>query len=156
MPADELHALLDDLGIDYETHHHRRVVDAQRLAAEEDVSGWDVAKPVLLSVGDQLVMAVVPAAVHVDLDKASRVLGGNDVRLATEEEFRTVFEDCEVGAEPPFGNLYDVPVFLDEQLRGRSTMVCRDGSHTESIILAVNDYVRAVQPEIADLATAPT
>lgn len=155
MPADELHALLDDLGIDYETHHHRRVVDAQRLAAEEDVSGWDVAKPVLLSVGDRLVMAVVPAAVHVDLDKTSRVLGGNDVRLATEEAFRTVFEDCEVGAEPPFGNLYDIPVFLDEQLRGRSTMVCRDGSHTESIVLAVNDYVRAVQPEIADLATGP-
>lgn len=155
MPADELHTLLDELGIEYETHEHRRVVDAQRLAAEEEVSGWEVAKPVLLAVGDELVMAVVPAAVHVDLDKASRALGGNEVRLATEEEFRTVFEDCELGAEPPFGNLYDVPVFLDEQLRAQSQMVCRDGSHTESIVLAVKDYVRAVQPEIADLATAP-
>lgn len=155
MPADELHTLLEELGIEYETHEHRRVVDAQRLAAEEEVSGWEVAKPVLLAVGDELVMAVVPAAVHVDLDKASRALGGNEVRLATEEEFRTVFEDCELGAEPPFGNLYDVPVFLDEQLRAQSQMVCRDGSHTESIVLAVNDYVRAVQPEIADLATAP-
>lgn len=153
MPATKVHELLDDRGIEYETHEHPRVVSAQRLAAEEDVTGWDVAKPVLLSVGDRLVMAVVPAAVHVDLDKASRVLGGNDVRLATEDEFRATFPDCELGAEPPFGNLYGVPVFLDEQLRARSRMVCRDGSHTESILLDVNDYVRAVQPEIADLAT---
>lgn len=152
MPAANVHALLDDNDIEYETHEHERVVSAQRLAAEEQVSGWEVAKPVLLSVGDGFVMAVLPAAVDIDLDKASRVLGGNEVRLATEDEFLDLFSDSEPGAEPPFGNLYGVPVFLDEQLRARQRMVCRDGSHTEVIVLDVADYVRLVEPEIVDIA----
>ena len=155
MPAAKVHALLDQHDIDYETHTHPRVVSAQRVAAEEDVSGWEVAKPVLLAIGDQLAMAVVPAAVNVDLDKASRTLGGNDVRLATEDEFASVFPDCELGAEPPFGNLYGVPVFLDERLRAREHMMCRDGSHTEVITLAVSDYVHIVGPEIVDVSTGP-
>jgi Ala-tRNA(Pro) deacylase len=153
MPAEKVHALLDQHGISYETHRHPRVVSAQRLAAEEEVSGWEVAKPVLLAVGDELAMAVVPAAVNVDLDKASRALGNNEVRLATEDEFVSAFPDCEPGAEPPFGNLYGIPVFLDESLRARERMVCRDGSHTEAITLAVTDYVQVVDPEIVDLAT---
>jgi Ala-tRNA(Pro) deacylase len=153
MPATKVHALLDDHGVRYETHEHPRAVTAQRLAAAEHVSGWEVAKPVLVAVGDELAMVVVPAAVQVDLDKVSRVFGGNQVRLATEEEFAGAFPDCELGAEPPFGNLYDVPVFLDERLRARKEIVCRDGSHTEAITLTVHDYVEVVRPEIADLAT---
>ena len=152
MPASKVHALLDEHGVSYQTHEHPRVVSAQRLAATEDVSGWEVAKPVLLVVGDQLAMVVVPAAVPVDLDKVSRVFGGNVVRMAREDEFAEAFPDCELGAEPPFGNLYDVPVFLDERLRARPQLVCRDGSHTVSLTLSVADYVRVVQPEIADLA----
>jgi Ala-tRNA(Pro) deacylase len=155
MAADKVHALLDERGIEYETHSHPRAVSAQRLAAAEDVSGWEVAKPVLLSVAGQLVMVVVPAAVQVDLGKVSRLLGGNDVRLASEAEFAATFSDCEVGAEPPFGNLYGVPVFLDEKLRAQTTMLCRDGSHTEVIRLKVADYVRVTKPEIGDLAGRP-
>jgi Ala-tRNA(Pro) deacylase len=151
MPATKVHELLEEHGISYETNEHPRAVSAQRLAAVEHVSGWEVAKPVLLSVGDQLAMVVVPAAVQVDLSKVSRLFGGNEVRLATEEEFTSVFPDCEIGAEPPFGNLYGVPVFLDERLRARSSIVCRDGSHTEAITLSTADYVRVVKPEIADL-----
>ena len=153
MPAAKVHALLEDHGVAYETHSHPRVVSAQRLAAAEHVSGWEVAKPVLLRVGDELAMVVVPAAVQVDLDKVSRLFGGNEVRLATEEEFADTFPDCDLGAEPPFGNLYGVPVFLDERLRAHPQIVCRDGSHTEAITLAVADYVRVVQPEIADLGS---
>jgi Ala-tRNA(Pro) deacylase len=83
------------------------------------------------------------------------VLGHNDVRLATEEEFVAVFDDCEPGAEPPFGNLYGIPTFMDEHLRARRRIVCRDGSHTRTISLDVVDYVRLVQPEIVDVALAP-
>jgi Ala-tRNA(Pro) deacylase len=154
MPTETVHELLERSGVTYETHTHPRAVSAQRLAAAEEVSGWEVAKPVLLSVGGQLAMAVVPASVHVDLDKASQAMGNNEVRLATEAEFVAAFPDCEPGAEPPFGNLYGIPVFLDEQLRSREFMVCRDGSHTETIRLKVADYVRVVEPEIVDLATS--
>lgn len=155
MAANQVHDLLDQHDVAYEVHEHPRAVDANRLAESEDVSGWDVAKPVLLAVGEELAMAVLAAPVHVDLDKASEVLGHAQVRLATEDEFVSKFPDCDPGAEPPFGNLYGVPVFLDESLRARRTMVCRDGSHTTSITLAVSDYVSVVAPEIVDIATPP-
>ena len=155
MAADQVHRFLDEHDIAYEVHEHERAVDANHLAESEEVSGWDVAKPVLLAIGDELAMAVVPAPVHVDLDKASDVLGHSQVRLATEDEFTSQFPDSDPGAEPPFGNLYGIPVFLDENLRARQQMVCRDGSHTQTITLAVTDYVRAVAPEIVDLATPP-
>ena len=155
MGSNPVHDLLDQQGVPYEVHTHPRAVEANRLAQSEDVSGWDVAKPVLLAIGGQLAMAVVPAPVHVDLDKASEVLGHGEVRLATEEEFVSRFPDCEPGAEPPFGNLYDIPVFLDEMLRRRQRMVCRDGSHTATLTLTVNDYIKVVGPEIVDLATGP-
>jgi Ala-tRNA(Pro) deacylase len=143
---------LEEQEVAYELEEHPRAVTAQQLAAAEHVSGWDVAKTVLLSVGGQLAMVVVPAAVMVDLDRAADVLGHNVVRLAAEDEFEKVFEDCEGGAEPPFGNLYGVPVFLDEKLRARDHLVCRAGSHTKTLTLATEDYVRLVKPEIVDLS----
>lgn len=155
MSTNAVHELLDQHDVPYEVNEHPRAVDANRLAQSEDVTGWDVAKPVILAIGSELAMAVVPAPVRVDLDKASAVLGHSDVRLATEEEFAGRFPDCEPGAEPPFGTLYDIPVFLDETLRQRQRMVCRDGSHTRTITVAVNDYVHLVEPEIVDMATAP-
>jgi Ala-tRNA(Pro) deacylase len=156
MPAAKVHALLDRHDITYEVHTHPRTVSAQRLAAEEGVSGWEVAKPVLLAVGDELAMAVVSAAVEVDLRKASAVFGGNEVRLASEDEFEQAFPDCERGAEPPFGTLYGIPVFLDERLRARRQLLCRDGSHTEALLMSTNDYVQLVDPEIVDLAGDPS
>lgn len=155
MASNRVHDLLDQHGVRYEVHEHPRAVDASRLAEAEDVSGWDVAKPVLLAIGDELAMVVVPAPVQVDLQRASDVLGHAQVRLATEDEFTAKFPDCEPGAEPPFGELYGVPVFLDETLRAREQMVCRDGSHTTAITLPVRDYVRVVSPEIVDIATPP-
>jgi Ala-tRNA(Pro) deacylase len=152
MPAEKLHALLDEHEVAYEVEDHPRAVTAHRLAATEGISGYDIAKPVLLSISGQLAMVVVPGAEIVDLDRAGEVLGGNEVRLATEDEFVSVFEDCEPGAEPPFGNLYGIPTFLDEDLRARERIVCRDGSHTRTITVAMADYVRLVKPEIVDVS----
>jgi Ala-tRNA(Pro) deacylase len=153
MPSQKLHALLDEHRITYEVESHPRAVTAQRLAASEGISGYHVAKPVLLAIGGELAMVVVPGAEIVDLERASGALGNNDVRLATEEEFVAVFDDCEPGAEPPFGTLYGIPTFLDEDLRARDHIVCRDGSHTETITIAMADYLRLIGPEIVDVAT---
>jgi Ala-tRNA(Pro) deacylase len=155
MPAEKLHALLDQHEIPYEVETHSHAVTAQRLAASEGVSGYDVAKPVLVSISGQLAMIVVPGAEILDLERVSAVLGNNEVRLATEDEFVEVFDDCDPGAEPPFGNLYGIPTFMDEDLRARSRIVCRDGTHTQTITIAVSDYVRLVQPEIVDVGLAP-
>lgn len=155
MAADRLHALLDEQGIDYEVHEHERAVSAHRLADAEGVSGYDVAKPVLISISGELAMMVVPGAETVDLERVSSALGHNNVRLATEDEFTALFDDCEPGAEPPFGTLYGIPTFLDEDLRARTMMVCRDGSHSRTITLATTDYVRVVDPEIVAVAVRP-
>ena len=152
MPATKLHALLDDHGIEYEVQEHPHAVSAQRLAAAEGISGYQVAKPVVLSIGGQLAMAVIPGAELLDLERAHDVFGGNEVRLATEEEFVAVFDDCEPGAEPPFGQLYGLPTFLDEDLRAQQRIVCRDGTHTQTVTLAMADYLSLVKPEIVSVA----
>lgn len=154
MPADKLHALLDREGVAYTVETHDYAVTAHQVAGIEGISGYDVAKPVLVSVGGQLAMIVVPGAEVLDLERVSEVLGHNEVRLATEEEFVSVFDDCEPGAEPPFGNLYGLPTFMDEDLRVRSQLVCRDGSHTQTITIDPADYVRLVRPEIVDVSLA--
>jgi Ala-tRNA(Pro) deacylase len=155
MPAAKLHALLEEHGVPCEVVSHPHAVTANRLADVEGVSGYDIAKPVLLAIGGELAMVVVPGAKLVDLERASEVLGHNDVRLATEAEFVAVFDDCDPGAEPPFGTLYGIPTFLDEELRARPRIVCRDGSHTETVTIAMTDYLRLVQPEVVDVATGP-
>lgn len=152
MIAHKLRGFLEEHGVQYEVEEHSRAVDAQRLAAAGHVSGWDVAKPVLLSVGGELAMVVVPGAVGVDLEKAQEVLGHNQVRMATEDEFEDVFDDCEGGAEPPFGNLYGIPTFLDEKLRARPNLVFRAGTHTETVTLDTEDYVRLTEAEIVDVS----
>lgn len=153
--ARRLHEFLDSAGVTYEVTTHDEAFAAHEVAQAEHVTGWDVAKPIMLRVADELAMIVVPAPVDVDLDKVRTVLGGADVRLAAESEFEDVFPDCELGAHPPFGNLYDIPVFLDETMRAREQMICRDGSHTETVTIATIDFLRLVDPEIIDAGAPP-
>lgn len=156
MSADRLRAYLDSEAIPYELHEHARVVTAQQLAAAEHVSGWLVAKPVMLWAGGHLVMAVLPAPLEIDMDKARAALDVAGVRLATEDEFASVFPDCETGAEPPFGNLYDVPVYIDERLVSDPHIVFRCGSHEHTMQLGMDDYLRVAKPTPVDIGTPPT
>ena len=155
MSATKLYALLDEHGVEYQVEEHPHAVSAQRLAASEGVSGYRVAKPVLLSVGGQLAMVVIPGAELLDLERAREVFGGNEVRLAEEEEFVPLFEDCEPGAEPPLGGLYGVPTFVDEDLRAQDRIVFRDGSHTRTVAISMTDYLALAKPEIVAVAQGP-
>lgn len=155
MPAERLHALLEHHDVPYVVTTHEYAVTAQQVAGMEGISGYDVAKPVLVSVGGELAMVVIPGAEMLDLERLGEVLGHNEVRLATEDEFVEVFDDCEPGAEPPFGMLYGIPTFMDQDLRARRRLVCRDGSHTQTIELATADYIDLVDPEIIDVALTP-
>ena len=154
MAAERIRQFFDEQGLAYEIHDHPREVAAQRLAPEEHVSGWLVAKPVMLQAGGRLVMAVVPAPLLVDLEKAQARLGVESVRLAREDEFSDAFPDCEVGAEPPFGNLYGVSVYVDRRLLEAPKLVCRAGSHTATVVVDTTDYLRLVQPTEVDIARA--
>jgi Ala-tRNA(Pro) deacylase len=150
--ATRLREFLDEQGVSYDLREHDREVAAQRLAATEHVSGWIVAKPVLIWAGGKLVMGVVPGPLRIDLERVKASLEVESARLAEETEFAAAFPDCEVGAEPPFGNLYDVPVYVDRRLLQASKVVCRAGSHTASVTLDTSDYLRVVNPIEADLA----
>ena len=112
----KLSEYLDRNQVRYEVLSHRQAFTAQEVAAEQHVHGKDLAKVVMLRSGAELIMAVLPAPYRVDMDRARTVLGKPDLVLATEEQFRDLFPGCEPGAMPPFGNLYDMPVYADESL----------------------------------------
>jgi Ala-tRNA(Pro) deacylase len=138
--------------IPFETQHHPRAVTAQEVAASEHVPGKMLAKTVMVLADREMVMLALPASYQVDLGKAATALGVKEARLAEEEEFEDTFPDCEIGAMPPFGNLYGVPVYVDETLAEDETIVFRSGTHTDTMSVSYADFERLVEPTIAEFA----
>ena len=136
----------------FEEHHHPRAVSAQEVAASEHVPGRMLAKTVMVLADGEMVMLALPAPYQVDLEKAAAALGVDEVRLAEEEEFEDSFPDCEVGAMPPFGNLYGVPVYVEKTLAEDETIVFRSGTHTETMSVTYTDFERLVEPIVVQFA----
>lgn len=143
---------LDAAGVAYEVHSHPQAFTAQEVAEVEHVKGREVAKVVMLRSGGDFFMAVLPAPLRVDLDLARGVLNRPDLQLATEAEFTGLFPDCEPGAMPPFGNLYGVPVLVDESLTRDERIVFNAGTHTQTLRMRYADFARLVQPRVAAFA----
>ena len=152
---ERLEEFFRERGVKYQVVTHPEVYTAQEVAAVEHVSGFDVAKVVVASADGKLVLIVLPAPHRVDLDKVKRALGATQARLAREEEFGPAFADCEVGAMPPFGSLYGVPVFVDRALTDDPRIVFRAGTHRETMTVAYADLERLEQPKVGDYATRP-
>jgi Ala-tRNA(Pro) deacylase len=151
MPAAKLKAFLDSEAVKYTSILHSVAFTMQEIASLTHIPGREIAKTVMVFADDRLVMAVVPASKQVSLSRLKEVIPANTITLATESEFRGAFPDCEVGAMPPFGNLYGLSVFADEELRGFE-MVFNAGSHRELIRLSWTDYERLAQPKVARFA----
>jgi Ala-tRNA(Pro) deacylase len=132
-------------------HSHPQAYTAQEVAALAHVAGRMLAKVVMAKAGDRLIMLVMPADHRVDLERLKGTLG-NDVRLATEAEFRDAFPGCEVGAMPPFGNLFGIPVYVDRSLEADEEIVFNAGTHTMTAKLAFGDFVRLTEPRMAEFA----
>jgi Ala-tRNA(Pro) deacylase len=152
MPASKLTQFLDDHHVAYETIRHSPAYTAQKTAAAAHVAGKELAKTVMIRVDGQLAMAVLPAPMHVDFRALSSALNGATVTLADEGDFRAQFPDCEVGAMPPFGNLYDLDVYVDHQLSRDETIAFNACSHTELIQMPYREYVALVQPTVLEFA----
>jgi Ala-tRNA(Pro) deacylase len=152
-----LEGYLRENGAPFEVQHHARAITAQEVAATEHIPGKMFAKTVMvLSVGEEKpIMLVLPAPYHVNLHKAAAALGAREVLLAQEEEFEASFPDCEVGAMPPFGNLYDVSVYVDKALSEDEAIVFRAGTHTDTMSVSYADFERLVEPIVAELADPP-
>jgi Ala-tRNA(Pro) deacylase len=150
---ERLESYLRENEVSYQSQHHARAVTAQEVAAAEHVPGKMFAKTVMILANEQkMVMLVLPAPYHVNPEKAARALGVRDVRLADEERFKDVFPDCEVGAMPPFGNLYDVEVCADKTLSEDETIVFRAGTHTDTMSVEYADFEKLVGPTVTEFA----
>ena len=156
MPAQKLKEFLDANHIAYTTISHSAAYTAQGIAALAHIPGKEMAKTVILHVDDGFAMAVLPASQHVSLPELRRQIGANRVRLAKEEEFQELFPGCELGAMPPFGNLYGLPVFVDEILAEDKEIAFNAGSHSELVRMSFADFARLVKPKIMALAATAT
>jgi len=148
----QLKTYLDQKAVKYEKVPHRATYTSQELAAETHVSGYHVAKPVVVKGETSYAMCVLAACDHVDLSRAAQALHEPKVRLATEAEMRSLFPDCELGAEPPVGTIFGMKTVMDERLVRDDYLVMQAGSHTEAIKLRRQDWERLCDPIVSRIA----
>lgn len=153
MPVcNRLRTFLDDRHVHYRTIPHVPAFTAQEIAAKAHVPGKHVAKSVMISADGRHYLVTTTANQRVDLERFKRAMGVKEAHLEKEEEFRRVFEDCEMGAMPPFGNLYGVPVIVDDAVFGDDTIAFNAGDHGTLLEMEFADFVRLVQPRRAEIA----
>jgi Ala-tRNA(Pro) deacylase len=153
MPLQKLREFLDSEKVKYVTIYHSPAFTAQEIAASAHVPGKELAKTVMVKLDGRMAMVVLPASYRIDMDMLRRATGASEVELAGEKEFKDVFPACEVGAMPPFGNLYGMDVYVSETLADDDEIAFNAGSHTELIRLAYADFARLVNPKVVSLAT---
>ena len=153
MPVKKLKDFLDDHRIKYVSIAHSRAYTAQEIAATTHIPGKDLAKTVMVKLDGKMAMAVLPASYKVDFHLLKKASGATEVELATETEFKDLFPQCEIGAMPPFGNLYGMEVFVAQTLAEDEQIVFNAGSHTELIKLAYTDFESLVQPKLLKFST---
>jgi Ala-tRNA(Pro) deacylase len=151
MPITRLKEILDKNNIRYVVVSHSTAYTAAAIAAMTHTPGREIAKSVMVLVDGMLSMVVVPGSRHVDLRALKTTLGAKEVALAHEHQFAHVFPDCEVGAMPPFGNFYDVPVYVDQTLSLDSEIAFNAGSHRELVRMAYSDFHNLVKPRVINV-----
>jgi len=148
MLSKKLRAFLDDNEIRYVIAKHSAAFTSQEIAQTVHVKGQGFAKTVMVRVDGKMAMAVLPATFKVDFDLLKDAIGADDVELATEEEFKSEFPDCEVGAMPPFGNLYGMDVYMASGLTEDDQIAFNAGTHTDVVQMAFGDFTRLVEPKV--------
>lgn len=148
MPVRKLKKFLDDHKVPYIEFSHSPAYTAQEIAASAHVPGREFAKTVVVSLDGQLAMAVLPASRQLDVVRLGALSGATVIALADEEEFGELFPECEIGAMPPFGNLYGMPLFVDAALEEDDDIAFSAGDHTELIRLPYETYKRLVSPVV--------
>ena len=153
-PQTVIKKYLDLKNVPYKHLVHRTAYKAREVAQQELVPESMVAKTVVVKTGDDYAMVVLPASAKVNLASLKRALDLKQVRLATESEFKGLFPDSDVGAMPPFGNLYGLPVYVEESLTRDLEIVFNAGTHQDTIRMKYVDFERMVKPEVYSFALA--
>jgi len=152
MPAAKLKEFLNQENVKFVAITHSVAYTAQEIAWITHTPGKELAKTVMMKIDGALAMAVLPASFHVDLSRLKAAAGASTIAVATEREFRSQFPDCETGAMPPFGNLYDMKVYADESLAADKEIAFNAGTHRELIRIAYEDFARLVHPLVCRFA----
>ncbi len=147
-----LETFLVDQHVGYEKHTHSPTYTAQRLADVEHISGYLVAKPVVVRTGNSFVICVLPAPKQLDMERVGEILSDPNVRMATESEMAELFPDCELGAEPPIGTMYGMQTIMDSSLQADDYILMQAGSHTEAIKTRREDWEKLCNPIIGGIA----
>lgn len=151
MPAQKLRRFLDDNSVQYVLISHSPAYTAQAVAQSAHVSGRELAKSVILRSDGRIVMVVLPATHKVNVDVFREATGADEVAIAHESDFADIFQGCDLGAMPPFGNLWNVPVYMDERLAQDEYIAFNAGSHTELVQMLYEDFERLVKPDVVNL-----
>ncbi len=141
---------LNESGVEYELSDHVAAFTAQQMAAAEHEPGRYVAKPVIVKADDEYLMCVLAAPCKIDLRSLKGQLGVESVELVDENEIGRMFDDCELGAEPPFGNLYDLPTIIDKALEDDDHITFQAGTHEQAIRMRMADYRWLVEPKVLE------
>ncbi|OGU15677.1 MAG: deacylase [Gemmatimonadetes bacterium RIFCSPLOWO2_12_FULL_68_9] len=152
MPGRKLKEFLDQQGVKYVTITHSPAYSANEIAASAHIKGKELAKTVIVKLDGKMAMAVLPSSDRVDFELLKRAAGATQVELADEREFRDLFPDCELGAMPPFGNLYDMEVLASKRLAEDEEIAFNAGSHDQLIRLGYGDFERLVRPKTVELS----
>lgn len=153
MPANRLKEFLNDNDINYTSIRHSAAMTAPEVAASAHVAGRNFAKTVIVMIEGAMAMVVVPANRKVDLADLRDLLAVHDVRLASEDEFKDRFPDCELGAMPPFGNLYGLPVYVEQSLAEQPMIAFNACTHSEVIKMSFADFADVVMPTVLEFST---
>jgi len=148
MASQKLREYLNQNQVSYTSIAHPIAYSTREISHLCHVSENQLAKSVMINVGNKLAMVVLPASFIVDFEKLKKSLHETNVSLATETEFNAIFSDCELGAMPPFGNLYNVEVYVEKSLGNNREIVFNAGTHTEVIKLAYQDFLALVHPKV--------
>jgi Ala-tRNA(Pro) deacylase len=141
--------------IGYDVEKHKELFTAQQVAASEHITGYEFAKVVMLKCDGEVIMTVVPAPHEISFKKMKK-LGYKKVRLASEDDFSNLFPDCDVGAMPPFGNLYGITFYVDNFFMKEKEIVFNSGTHTETVKIKRKDYDRLVGKKVyKDISELP-
>jgi Ala-tRNA(Pro) deacylase len=147
--SEKLKKLFQEENVSFEVMTHSESYTAQETAADLHVPGAQLAKVVMVKANGDLTMLVLPAECKIDFGKLKKVLGKKKVLLVGEEDFGDLFPDCDIGAMPPFGNLYGVPVWVEERMTQQQSIVFNACTHHDAVRITYADYERLVQPQVA-------
>ena len=136
----------------YEMGFHPEVFTAQEIAAAQHIPGKEMVKVVMVKADGKMLMLVLPASYQIDMKKLKKLLKAKKIGIAKEKQFEELFPDCEVGAMPPFGNLYSLEIWVDQVLTEDASIVFQAGNHIETVRIKYNDYASLVNPKVGDFS----